>query len=292
LGTPPEPKAPKRADASEKKAAADPKTDLTPPWKKAEKAKTADEDEEDDDDDDDDDDDEDDDDEDEDDEDEDEDEEDRRKARARASKAKASIDKNASDRKAPAAPGWDDWIPDSAPIWVLAGILVLGFAGGLGLLPLNFNLKPAAAPAVSATPTTTASTKARPSSSALREQMRERRRKAMAADGGTDGQMIRASHLLVAYKDAMRSTQTRTKAEAKARAEEALKRAKKGEDFTKVVAAYTDEPGGADRGGDLRKFGHGQMVPEFDKAAFALKVNEISGIVETPFGFHVIKRTE
>ena len=73
---------------------------------------------------------------------------------------------------------------------------------------------------------------------------------------------------------------------------EALKRAKKGEDFAKVVAAYTDEPGGAERGGDLNKFGRGRMVPAFEEAAFALKVNEVSGIVETPFGFHVIKRTE
>jgi parvulin-like peptidyl-prolyl isomerase len=113
-----------------------------------------------------------------------------------------------------------------------------------------------------------------------------------AADGGTDSAQIRASHLLVAYKDAMRSSQTRTKEEAKARAEEALKRAKKGEDFSKVVASYTDEPGGAERGGDLNKFGRGRMVPAFEEAAFALKLNEISGIVETPFGFHVIKRTE
>jgi parvulin-like peptidyl-prolyl isomerase len=71
-----------------------------------------------------------------------------------------------------------------------------------------------------------------------------------------------------------------------------LKRAKKGEDFSKVVASYTDEPGGAERGGDLNKFGRGRMVPAFEEAAFALKLNEISGIVETPFGFHVIKRTE
>ena len=60
----------------------------------------------------------------------------------------------------------------------------------------------------------------------------------MAADGGADSAMIRASHLLVAYQGAMRSSQTRTKEEAKTRAEAALKRAKKGEDFATLVKAF------------------------------------------------------
>src|SRR6185503_1903132 len=153
--------------------------------------------------------------------------------------------KKPSDRKTP-TPSSDDWLPDWAPWAVLGVLLLLGFLGGFGLLPINMGTKPAAAPEPSAMPTTSSPTKTRPASSALRDQMRERRRRAMGADGGTDGTMIRASHLLVAYKDAMRSTQTRTKEEAKTRAQEALKRAKKGEDFAKVVAAYTDEPGGAE----------------------------------------------
>jgi parvulin-like peptidyl-prolyl isomerase len=178
---------------------------------------------------------------------------------------------------------------------VLGALLVIGFLGGFGILPMPFNpnLKPSAAAEASAQPTPAASSKARPDASALREQMRERRRKAMAADSGAaDGTAIRASHLLVAYQGSMRSTQTRTKDEAKARAQQALKRAKKGDDFAKLVAEYSDEPGAGDRGGDLGKFGRGRMVPDFENAAFALKVGEISGLVETPFGYHVIKRTE
>ena len=105
---------------------------------------------------------------------------------------------------------------------------------------------------------------------------------------------ISARHLLVSYKGALRASPGigRSKAEAHARAEEAQKRAAAGEDFTALVKQYSDEPGAAERGGDLGKFDRQSMVPAFANAAFALKVGEISGIVETQFGFHVIKRTE
>ena len=289
-GAPPDPKAPKRDSAASAKKSSDSKNDLTPPWKKA---KPVDEDEDDDDlDDEDDEDDDDVEDEEEDDEDEDEEEERRRKARARA-KASHGGHAGASDRKSPPPPASDDWIPDWAPWAVLIALLGLGFVGGFGLLPWNFNLNKTTPAVASAAAPTEASSKARPSASALRDQMRERRRKAaMAADGGTDSAMIRASHLLVAYQGATRSSQTRTKEEAKTRAEAALKRAKKGEDFAALVKEYSDEPGAGDRGGDLNRFGRGRMVPAFEEAAFALKLNEISGLVETPFGYHVIKRTE
>ena len=105
---------------------------------------------------------------------------------------------------------------------------------------------------------------------------------------------ISARHLLVSYKGGLRASPGigRSKAEARARAEEAQKRAAAGEDFTALVKQYSDEPGAADRGGDLGKFDRSSMVPAFANAAFALKVNEISGVVETQFGFHVIKRTD
>ena len=105
---------------------------------------------------------------------------------------------------------------------------------------------------------------------------------------------IGARHLLVSYKGALNAPPGigRSKEEARARAEEAEKKAKAGEDFVTLVKQYSDEPGAGDRGGDLGVFDHQAMVPAFANAAFALKVNEISSVVETQFGFHVILRTK
>jgi peptidyl-prolyl cis-trans isomerase NIMA-interacting 1 len=105
---------------------------------------------------------------------------------------------------------------------------------------------------------------------------------------------ISARHLLVSYQGALRASPsvTRTKAEAQTRVTEALTRAKAGEPFENLVKEYSDEPGAAERGGSLGKFGRGMMVPAFEKAAFKLAPGEISDIIETQFGFHVIQRTE
>jgi hypothetical protein len=115
-----------------------------------------------------------------------------------------------------------------------------------------------------------------------------------AADIASQPLEISARHLLVSYKGGLRASPGigRSKAEALARAEEAQKRAAAGEDFIALIKQYSDEPGAAERGGDLGKFDRGSMVPAFANAAFALKVGEISAVVETQFGFHVIKRTE
>jgi parvulin-like peptidyl-prolyl isomerase len=114
----------------------------------------------------------------------------------------------------------------------------------------------------------------------------------MAAAG--DQESIEASHILVAFQGAMRanSTITRSKDEAKKRAEEALGKAKKGTPFEKLVAEYSDEPGAATRGGKLGSFTRGRMVQQFSDAAFALKPGQLSGVVETAFGYHVILRTK
>ncbi|XXX80005.1 peptidylprolyl isomerase [Sorangium sp. So ce134] len=108
-------------------------------------------------------------------------------------------------------------------------------------------------------------------------------------------EMFGAKHLLVMYKGSRRAppTITRTKEEAKIRASEAQEKAKSDPSkFADIVKEYSDEPGADRRGGDLGKFPKGAMVPEFQAGLEKIKVGEVSGLVETPFGYHVILRTQ
>ena len=79
------------------------------------------------------------------------------------------------------------------------------------------------------------------------------------------------------------------RATARAKLEEAMKEIRAGADFATVARKYTEEPGGKERGGDLGWFRSGAMVREFDQMAFALRPGEVSPIIETSFGFHIIK---
>ena len=98
---------------------------------------------------------------------------------------------------------------------------------------------------------------------------------------------VRASHVLV-KKEAEDSEQT--KKEKRQKIEKIQMDLKKGGDFAAIAAEYSDCPSKA-KGGDLGFFTRGQMVKPFEDSAFALKPGEISGVVETKFGYHIIKVT-
>ncbi len=103
--------------------------------------------------------------------------------------------------------------------------------------------------------------------------------------------VVSARHILISYEgSASRGTFTLSKADALGRIIEIQELIQNGElEFAEAAMLYSDCPSGSD-GGDLGEFGRGQMVRPFEDAAFSLTVGQISGIVETQFGFHLILR--
>jgi peptidyl-prolyl cis-trans isomerase C len=103
------------------------------------------------------------------------------------------------------------------------------------------------------------------------------------------GESVRASHILISVpKDA----DAATKAQARAKAEQVLKDVKAGGDFAALAKQHSADPGSAANGGDLGFFQQGQMVGPFNDVAFGLAPGAISDLVETDFGFHIIKVAE
>ncbi len=102
-------------------------------------------------------------------------------------------------------------------------------------------------------------------------------------------EQIEASHILIKLDEADATNET-AKAAAKAKAESLRAQILAGTNFAELAAIHSDCPSKA-QGGNLGSFGRGQMVKPFEEAAFALGTNEISEVVETQFGFHVIKVT-
>ncbi|HXX57982.1 MAG TPA: peptidylprolyl isomerase, partial [Thermodesulfovibrionales bacterium] len=92
----------------------------------------------------------------------------------------------------------------------------------------------------------------------------------------TANNQVRASHILVKTED---------------EANKIMEQLKKGADFAKLAKEKSIDKGSAANGGDLGYFSRGQMVPEFEKAAFALKKGEIGGPLKTQYGYHIIKVT-
>jgi peptidyl-prolyl cis-trans isomerase C len=100
------------------------------------------------------------------------------------------------------------------------------------------------------------------------------------------GESVHASHILIGVPQGATPEQ---KSAAKAKAAAALKQVRGGADFAAIARAQSQDPGSAPNGGDLGFFPRGQMTPAFEEAAFKLKTGAVSNIVETPFGFHIIK---
>ena len=110
------------------------------------------------------------------------------------------------------------------------------------------------------------------------------------ADKYQNQQQREASHILIA---ASKNAVPAEKAKAKAKAEDVLGQIKKNpKQFEELATKYSQDPESAKKGGDLGAFGRGMMVKPFDDAVFSMKVNEISGIVESDFGYHIIKLTK
>ncbi|MCR4436431.1 MAG: peptidylprolyl isomerase [Clostridiales bacterium] len=107
------------------------------------------------------------------------------------------------------------------------------------------------------------------------------------------GEAVWVRHILISTVD--QQTQKELPAdkleEAKKKAESLLARAKSGEDFAKLAKENSEDSGSAQYGGDY-VFSRGNMMPEFEEASFALKPGEISGLVKTQYGYHIIKLEE
>jgi len=106
-------------------------------------------------------------------------------------------------------------------------------------------------------------------------------------------EMVRASHILLMTQDpeTHQPLPADKKAAKKKQMEDILKQAKSGTDFAELAKKYSEDPGSKDKGGEYT-FPRGQMMKEFEETAFGLKTNEISDIIETTYGYHIIKLSE
>ena len=106
-------------------------------------------------------------------------------------------------------------------------------------------------------------------------------------------EQVKARHILISFKGSpvqpTAGKKELTEEEAKAKAEDLRKQLVAGANFDELAKKESDDTGSGSRGGDLGTFGRGQMVEEFEKAAFAAKVGEISPVTRTQFGYHIIK---
>jgi peptidyl-prolyl cis-trans isomerase C len=108
-------------------------------------------------------------------------------------------------------------------------------------------------------------------------------------------EQVKARHILIAFKGSPAAQEGKTELteeQAKAKAEDIRKQLVAGGSFDELAKKESDDVGSGARGGDLGQFGRGQMVPEFEKAAFDAKVGDVTPVVRTQFGYHIIKVEE
>lgn len=167
----------------------------------------------------------------------------------------------------------------------LAAFLVVG----IGACKVSSEPGPGPSPSVTVVAlTASAAPVPRPLLSALPP---EREARLSGADAALPDGAIRARHILVTWAGAKGSKQTRTKDEARKRIDEALAKLQAGAEFREIAETYCEDATRV-RGGDLGVFGRQEMVPAFSDAAFSLAVGQISTVIETDFGFHVVQRTQ
>jgi protein-export membrane protein SecD len=109
--------------------------------------------------------------------------------------------------------------------------------------------------------------------------------------GTQDSKEVKANHLLICWDGAQSCTSDLSKEDAKKKIDELKTQATK-ENFVELVKANSTEPGASESGGDLGWFSKGMMVKPFEDATFAIKVGEISDVIETDFGYHLIYKTD
>jgi peptidyl-prolyl cis-trans isomerase C len=109
------------------------------------------------------------------------------------------------------------------------------------------------------------------------------------SEGYSVPETVRARHILIRVPA---DAEEKEKEELKKKAEAVLEKVRSGDDFERLASENSDDSGSKQKGGDVGFFPRGRMVKPFEDAAFSLKEGEVSGLVETKFGFHIIRVEE